>query len=133
VPTDSTFELHSHLERIYGTDLTAIPGFESVRIQTIFSETGADLSGKFPSSDNFCSWLNLSPKDGTSAGRRVRGPRIKTKNRAANAFRLAAQCLHNNKSYLGDFYRSHRARFGAPVAIKNTAHKLARIFYHLVT
>jgi transposase len=132
-PTDSTFDLHSHLERIYGTDLTAIPGFECLRIQTIFSETGADLSGKFLSSDNFCSWLNLSPKDGTSAGRRVRGPRIKTKNRAANAFRLGAQCLHNSKSYLGDFYRSQRARFGAPIAIKNTAHKLARIFYHLVT
>lgn len=132
-PTDSTFDLHRHLERIYGTDLTAIPGFECLRIQTIFSETGADLSGKFLSSDNFCSWLNLSPKDGTSAGRRVRAPRIKTKNRAANAFRLGAQCLHNSKSYLGDFYRSQRARFGAPIAIKNTAHKLARIFYHLVT
>ncbi len=132
-PTHSSFNLRSHLERIYGTDLTAIPGFECLRIQTIFSETGSDLSSKFLSSDNFCSWLNLSPKDGTSAGQRVRGPRIKTKNRAANAFRLAAQCLHNNKSYLGDFYRSQRARFGAPVAIKNTAHKLARIFYHLVT
>jgi transposase len=133
VPTDSSFNLRGHLERIYGTDLTAIPGFECLRIQTIFSETGSDLSSKFLSSDNFCSWLNLSPKDGTSAGRPVRGPRIKTKNRAANAFRLAAQCLHNNKSYLGDFYRSQRARFGAPIAIKNTAHKLARIFYHLVT
>jgi transposase len=133
VPTDSSFNLRSHLERIYGTDLTAIPGFECLRIQTIFSETGSDLSSKFVSSENFCSWLNLSPKDGTSAGRRVRGPGIKTKNRAANAFRLAAQCLHNNKSYLGDFYRSQRARFGAPIAIKNAAHKLARIFYHLVT
>jgi transposase len=132
-PNGSTFNLRSHLERIYGTDLTAIPGFECLRIQTIFSETGSDLSSQFPSSDNFCSWLNLSPKDGTSAGRRVHGPRIKTKNRAANAFRLAAQCLHNSQSYLGDFYRSQRARFGAPIAIKNTAHKLARIFYHLVT
>lgn len=132
-PINSSFNLRSHLERIYGTDLTAIPGFECLRIQTIFSETGSDLSSKFLSSDNFCSWLNLSPKDGTSAGHRVRGPRLKTKNRAANAFRLAAQCLHNNKSYLGDFYRSQRARFGAPIAIKNTAHKLARIFYHLVT
>ena len=131
--TDSSFDLHNHLERIYGADLTRIPGFECLRIQTIFSETGADLSSKFRSSDSFCSWLNLSPKDGTSAGRRIRGPRITTKNRAANAFRLAAQGLYSNKSYLGDFYRSQRARFGAPIAIKNTAHKLARIFYHLVT
>src|SRR5437879_1905535 len=41
--------------------------------------------------------------------------------------------LHNNKSYLGDYYRSQRARYGALKAIKNTAHKLARIFYHVVT
>ena len=131
--TDSTFNLRSHLERIYGTDLTAIPGFECLRIRTIFSEIGMDLSSQFPSSENFCSWLNLSPKDGTSAGRRIRAPRIQNNNRAANAFRLAAQSLHNSRSYLGDFYRSQRARFGAPIAIKNTAHKLARIFYHLIT
>ena len=130
---DSPFNLRSHLERVYGTDLTAIPGFECLRIRTIFSEIGVDLCSQFPSSENFCSWLNLSPKDGTSAGRRIRAPRIKNNNRAANAFRLAAQSLHNSRSYLSDFYRSQRARFGAPIAIKNTAHKLARIFYHLVT
>jgi transposase len=127
----SSFDLRSHLERIFGVDLTLIPGFECLRIQTIFSELGADMS-KFPTDDSFCSWLNLCPKDGTSAGRRIRGPKIKTKNRAASVFRMAAQTLHNNKSYLGDYYRSQRARHGALKAIKNAAHKLARIFYHLV-
>ena len=131
-PFPARFDLHSHLERIFGVDLTLIPGFECLRIQTIFSELGADLS-KFPTDDSFCSWLNLCPKDGFSAGRRIRAPKLKTKNRVANAFRLAAQSLQNNKSYLGDYYRSQRARHGAPKAIKNTAHKLARIFYHLVT
>ena len=131
-PTESNFDLHHHLERIFGTDLTLIPGFESLRIQTIFSELGADLS-KFPTPESFCSWLNLCPKDGTSAGRRIRGPKIKTKNRVDNAFRLAAQCLFRNKSFLGDYFRSQRARFGAVQATKNAAHKLARIFYHLVT
>ena len=126
------FDLHSHLERIFGVDLTLIPGFDVLRIQTIFSELGADLS-KFPTDDSFPSWLNLCPKDGFSAGRRIRGPQIKTKNRVAQAFRMAAQSLHDNKSYLGDYYRSQRARHRAPQAIKNTAHKLARIFYHLVT
>src|SRR5438876_3647220 len=130
--TPDGFDLHSHLQRIFGVDLTRIPGFETLRIQTIFSELGADLS-KFPTDDGFCSWLNLCPKDGSSAGRRIRGPKVKTKNRVAQAFRLAAQSLHNNKSYLGDYYRSQRARHGALKAIKNAAHKLARIFYHLVT
>src|SRR5262245_14592352 len=132
-PTPPTgFDLHNHLERIFGVDLTALPGFETLRIQTIFSELGADLS-KFPTDDSFCSWLNLCPKDGTSAGRRIRGPKLKTRNRVTLAFRLAALSLHNNKSYLGDYYRAQRARHGALKATKNAAHKLARIFYHLVT
>jgi transposase len=130
-PPSSSFNLRSHMERIFGVDLTAIPGFDVLRVQTIFSELGADLS-KFPIDDSFCCWLNLCPKDGTSAGRRIRGPKVKTKNRVTQAFRMAAQSLHNNKSYLGDYYRSQRARHGALKAIKNAAHKLARIFYHLV-
>jgi transposase len=130
--TPPSFDLKTHLERIFGIDLTAIPGFDVLRIQTIFSELGADLS-KFPTDDSFSSWLNVCPKDGTSAGRRIRGPKVKTKNRVTQAFRMAAQSLHNNKSYLGDYYRTQRARHGALKAIKNAAHKLARIFYHLVT
>jgi transposase len=131
-PATSGFDLQSHLQRIFGVDLTAIPGFQSLRLQTLLSELGADLS-KFPTEHSFCSWLNLCPKDGTSAGRRIRGSRIKTTNRVTNAFRMAAQSLHRNQSYLGHYYRSQRARHGALKAVKNTAHKLARIFYHLVT
>jgi transposase len=128
----TSFDLRTHLERIFGVDLTAIPGFDVLRIQTIFSELGADLS-EFSTPDSFASWLNLCPKDGTSAGRRIRSPKIKTKNRVTQAFRLAAFSLHNNKSFLGDYYRSQRARHGALKATKNAAHKLARIFYHLAT
>jgi len=131
--TASNFDLHTHLERIFGVDLTPIPGFECLRIQTLFSELGADLVSKFATVDRFCSWLNLCPKDGSSAGRRIRTPKIKTKNRATQQFRMAAQSLHHNQSYLGDYYRFQRARHGAVKAIKNTAHKLARIFFHVVT
>lgn len=126
------FDLKSHLERIFGVDLTAIPGFQCLRVQTLFSELGANLT-RFSTVDSFSSWLNLCPKDGFSAGRRIRATKNKTRNRAAQAFRLAAVSLQNNQSYLGDYYRQQRARHGAPKAIKNTAHKLARIFYRLVT
>jgi hypothetical protein len=129
----TTFDLHSHLERIFGVDLTHIPGFQCLRIQTILSEVGVDLLSKFGTADRFCSWLNLCPKDGSSAGRRVRGAKIKTKNRATQELRMAAQSLHHNQSFLGDYYRSQRARHGAVKAIKNTAHKLARILFHVVT
>ena len=124
------FDLHTHFERIFGVDLTRIPGFDVLRVQTIFSELGADLSA-FPTVESFCSWLNLCPKDGTSAGRRIR-VYLKTKNRVTQVFRMAGQSLHNNKSYLGDYYRSQRARHGGLKAVKNAGHKLARIFYHLV-
>jgi hypothetical protein len=46
---------------------------------------------------------------------------------------MAGQSLHNNKSFLGDFYRAQRARFGALKAVKNAGHKLSRIVYHVVT
>lgn len=128
----SGFDLRSHLQRIFGVDLTAIPGFDVLRIQTMFAELGADLSD-FPTPQAFCSWLNLAPKVSTSAGRHIRDHKLKTRNRVNLAFRMAAQCLANNKSYLGDYYRSQRARYGAVRAIKNVAHKLARIFYHVVT
>ena len=37
-----------------------------------------------------------------------------------------------SKSYLGAFIRRQRGRLGAPKAITATAHKLARIIYHLM-
>lgn len=131
-PTTGTFDLRTHFQRIFGVDLTAIPGFDVLRVQTIFSELGADLSD-FPTPASFSSWLNLCPKDGTSAGRKIRGPKVKTKNRVTQVFRMAGQSLHNNKSFLGDYYRRQRARFGPLQAVKNAGHKLSRIFYHVVT
>ncbi len=46
---------------------------------------------------------------------------------------MAAQSLWRNRSVLGGFFRRMRAKLGAPAAITATAHKLARIVYHLLT
>lgn len=46
---------------------------------------------------------------------------------------MAAQTLCRSHSALGAYYRRMQARLGAPKAITATAHKLARIFYHLWT
>jgi len=54
-------------------------------------------------------------------------------NRAANAFRMAAQTAGKSNSALGAFYRRLRSRLGSPKAITATAHKIARIFYKLWT
>ena len=50
-------------------------------------------------------------------------------NRAAVAFRLAANSLHASQGAIGAFLRRKKAHLGAPQAITAAAHKLARIVY----
>jgi transposase len=96
------------------------------------AEIGPDLSS-FPSGPEFASWLGLCPDNRVSGGKELSVKTRKVKNRAATALRMAAQSLHRSQSYLGHFYRRMRAQLGAPKAITATAHKLARIIYHMVT
>jgi hypothetical protein len=51
--TPGTFDLRAHFERIFGVDLTAIPGFDVLRVQTIFSELGRRSIG-FSNACQFC-------------------------------------------------------------------------------
>jgi transposase len=124
------FDLRTHLFRISGVDFTQIDGLHVLSVQTILSEVGLD-PGKFPSAKNFASWLGLCPNNRITGGR-VKSTRTrKVVNRAAEAFRLGAQAVANSSTALGAYYRRMRARLDAPKAITATAHKLARIFYHL--
>jgi transposase len=79
------------------------------------------------------SWLGLCPDNRISGGKVLSVKTRKVKNRAATALRMAAQSLHRSQSFLGNFYRRMRTKLGAPKAITATAHKLARILYHMVT
>ena len=45
---------------------------------------------------------------------------------------MAAQSAGRSDSALGAFYRRIRAKHGGPKAITATAHKIARIFYHML-
>jgi len=54
-------------------------------------------------------------------------------NRAAQAFRMAAATLARSQSALGAFYRRVKSRTGGKQAITATAHKIARIYYALLT
>jgi len=93
---------------------------------------GLDPS-KFKTVKHFSSWLGLCP------GCRITGGKVKSSqtrqvlNRAATAFRLAAQAVSRSNSALGAFYRRIKASAGAPKAITATAHKIARLFYTLWT
>jgi transposase len=125
-------ELRNELYRLFGTDLTAVPGISTLTWFTLLTELGPEIS-KFPSSPAFTSWLCLCPNNRQSGQRILSAQTRKSKNRINHALRLAAQTLHHSNSSLGAFYRRLRARLGAPKAITATAHKLARILFHLIT
>ncbi len=126
------FDLRGHLFRIFGVDLTAVPGISVLTAHTILAEIGPDLS-KFTSSGAFASWLGLCPDNDISGGKVLSAGTRRVNNRAALALRMAANALHQSKSWLGDFYRRMRSKMGAPKAITAAAHKLARIIFHLLT
>lgn len=100
--------LLTYLYRISGVDFTQIDGLGVLTVQTILSEVGLDPS-RFPTVKHFTSWLGLCP------GSRIRGGKVKSArtlcviNRAANAFRMAAQTAGRSHSALGAFYRRLRA------------------------
>ena len=123
--------LRNELKRIFGVDLTRIPGIRTGIAQTLFGEIGPDFT-KFRSASAFA-WMGLCPDNDISGGKVLCVGTRKVKCRAATALRMAAQSLHHSKSSLGDFYRRMRAKLGAPKAITAAAHKLARIIFHLVT
>lgn len=124
------FDLRTHLYRISGVDFTQVEGLNVLTVQTILSEVGLDAS-KFPTSKHFTSWLGICPDNRITGGKVKSSKTRPVKNRAADAFRIAAQAVANSQGPLGTFYRRLRARLGAPKAITATAHKIARIFYQL--
>jgi transposase len=112
--------------------LTEVPGINTLLVHTLLAEVGPDLS-KFRSAAAFASWLGLCPDNRISGGKILSVHTRHVQNRAALALRIAAHTLRHNQSVLGHYYRRMRAKLGAPKAITATAHKLARILYHLLT
>lgn len=125
------YDLRAYLYQLTGVDLTRIDGLEAVSVQTIIAEVGLDMS-QWPTVKHFTSWLHLAPNNDISGGKVLRRGTPKTQNRATQAFKMAAQSLSHSQSALGGYYRRMRAKHGAPKAITATAHKLARIFYHML-
>ena len=126
------FDLRKELYRIFGVDLTEVPGISSLTAHTLLTEVGPDFS-KFPNAAAFASWLGLCPDNRISGGKVLSVATRKVNNRLAIALRMAAQSLHRSHSYLGQYFRRIRTRLGTPAAITAAAHKLARILYHLIT
>jgi len=125
------FDLRTHLYRITGVDLVAITGLEESTIQTIISETGIDMS-RWCTVKRFGSWLGLAPRNDISAGKVLRTKTAKQRNRAGQAFRMAAQSVNRSNTAIGAYYRRLAARVGVQQATVATAYKIARIFYTML-
>jgi transposase len=125
------FDLRSELYRIFGVDLTQVPGLQCLTASTFLSEVGASVE-RFATPKHFASWLGLCPDNRVTGGRILSAATRDVKSRTAYALRMAAQSLQRSQSALGDYFRRMKARLGAPEAITATAHKLARILHHLI-
>lgn len=126
-----TFNARTQYARILGIDLVAVMGLSASSVQTIISEIGTDMS-RWPTEKHFCAWLGLAPRNDISGGKVLRSRTRKVVNRAAQAFRQAAQAVARSDSGIGAYYRTMRARKGPMHATVATAHKIARIVYHLL-
>jgi transposase len=130
-PHDPGFNVREALYYVSGVDLTAIEGIDELTALTLISELGTDFS-KWPTVKHFTSWLGLCPTFKKTGGKVQSSRTRQGKSRAAGALRLGAWALIRSKSYLGAYLRRQRSRLGCPKAVTATAHKLARIVYHLM-
>jgi transposase len=126
------YNVRAHLVRLLGIDLVDIIGISESLAQTLISEIGTDMS-RFPTSKNFCSWLGLAPHNDISGGKVLRSRVMKVHNRAGQALRQAAQSCSRSRSVFGAFYRARSARSSSAEAVVATAHKIARVLYHMLT
>lgn len=124
-------DLRQHLKRISGVDLSVVDGFGVSLAQTIILECGTDMS-KFPTVKHFCAWLGLAPKHEISGAKVLKNKTLKTKNRAGQAFRMAAHSVQRADCVFGSMYRRWRARLGPAQATVATAHALARVVYRML-
>lgn len=124
-------EIRQHLKRISGVDLSAVDGIGVGLAQTVIVESGTDLS-QFPKEGNYCSWLGLAPKHEISGGKVLKNKTLKTKNRAGQAFRMAAQSVKKSDCVFGMMYRRFRSHMDNRQATVATAHAIARVVYRML-
>jgi transposase len=127
------FKVVENLQRIVKADFLAIDGIGPNFILDVVSELGFTLE-QFPSAKHFTSWLALSPQNKISGGKVLSSKVPKRNNRAAQAFRQAANSIGNTlKHPLRPFFLNIQRKQGRKGAIVATARKLATIVFHMVT
>jgi transposase len=126
------FNSIDNLQRIVGADFLAIDGIGPNFILDIVTELGFTLE-QFPSAKHFTSWLSLSPQNKVTGGKTISSKIAKRNNRAAQAFRQAANSIGNTKNHpLRPFFLNILKKQGRKGAIVATARKLATIVYRMI-
>ena len=126
-----SFSARTYLDKIFGTNITQIFGIGELTAVEIISETGVDMS-KWHSSKHFVSWLNLSPNNRSSGKKKFKSKKNKHRNKAGQAFMMAAATIQRSEHWLSLFYRRIKSKKGPCVAVKANARKLAIIFYNMI-
>ena len=124
--------VREHLYRINGVDLSLVDGMGVSLAQTVTMEVGSNVGEKFPTEKHFCAWLGLAPKHDISGGKVLSNRTLKTKNRAGQAFRLAANSVKKADCPFGVMYRRLRSRLGPAQATVATAHAIAKVVYKML-
>jgi len=125
------FNATAYLKKILGVNITKIFGISELSAMQIIAETGIDMS-KWATSKHFVSWLNLAPNNRISGGKMLKSKKEKKKNKAGQAFQIAAFTLIRSNNWLGATYRRFASHHGAPIAVKAVARKIAIIFYQMI-
>jgi hypothetical protein len=125
-------EIREHLYRINGVDLSLVDGMGVSLAQTVTMEVGSNVGEKFLTEKHFCAWLGLAPKHDITGGKVLSNKTLKTKNRAGQAFRLAANSVKKADCPFGMMYRRLRSRLGPAQATVATAHAIARVVYKML-
>lgn len=128
---ESYKDMKTHLKGLLGVDATAIPGFDTLTVQTLISEIGLDFT-RWADTKRFSAWLGLAPCPQRSGTMKKGQHTAQVLNRAAKALRMAALAVSESQTHVGAFYRRIRFHSGGAAAITATAHKLAVIYYSMV-
>lgn len=125
------FDVRSYLHQLTGGDLSQIDGIGPYQALRLISEIGADMT-RWPTEDNFTSWLGLAPQNRITGGRLISSRTPTSSTRAAGIFRMAAMAVGRTQTALGAFYRRLAARLDKPEAIVATARKIAILAYRVL-
>ena len=125
-------DVREKLFKLTGVDLFAIPGLGADTLLTLTGEVGVDMT-PWKTLKQFTSWLGLCPGTKISGGKTLSRRTRRNPNRAAQAFRMAAASQARSQTALGAFYRRIASRSCRIQALTATAHKIARIYYSMLT